>query len=151
MAVITMHNAELKIDNGIGGSLTSYHAQCTKATLTTTPKTGEHFTFGTRGGRQTVGGYSNVVEVTVRNETTATSLYGILMAIVASGTLATYGGTLSFQLGAPDIATTGSHLYSGEVVAVDAGTPVTGEAGKGEVQTTTFKLNVDGNITYAVV
>lgn len=150
MATTVLHNFQFKLDNGIGGSLTDYSSQIIKLTTTLKLNAGEHFVFGTRDSYRTIGGKSHEIKLTVRVETTATSLYGILMGIAESGTLATYNGTLTFQLGTPDIATTGSHTATGECKVISAGDPWKAEAGKGEIQMCEFSLGGDGAITYAV-
>lgn len=151
MATIVYHNAVLNVDNGIGGSPTAYSSQCTKITTTLKVNAGEHWVFGTRDSDRSVGGKSHVIKPTVRVETTATSFYGILMAILESGTLATYNGELTYQLGVPDFTSSGSHTWTGECKVIGAGNIVMGEAGKGEVQTCDFELGTVRTVTYAVV
>jgi hypothetical protein len=151
MATVTYHSAVLNVDNGIGGTPTAYSSQCTKIATTLKVNAAEHWTFGTRDSQRSVGGKSHEIKPTVRVETTATSFYGILMAILESGTLATYNGTLTYQLGVPDFTSSGSHTWTGECKVVGAGDVVMGEAGKGEVQTCDFTLGTDGAVTYAVV
>lgn len=146
-----MHQFKFTLDNGIGGSLTDYSGQCTKATAPTVKiNAGEHWVFNSRDSLRTIGGKSTTIKITVRAETTATSLYGILLAIAHSGTLATYNGTLSFLLGAPDTTTTGSHTWAGECKVIDVGNVVPAEAGKGDIMVCEFTLGGDAAITYAV-
>lgn len=152
MAIITMHRFKFTLDNGIGGSLTDYSSQITKASAPTVEiMAGKHHTFAARDGNRSIGGKETELKITVRYETTATSLYGILMAIAHSATVATYDGTLSFLLGAPDTTTSGSHTWAGECKVIKAGVAIPGEAGKGDIMTCEFTLGGDGTITYAVV
>lgn len=150
MATIVHHNAVLNVDNGIGGTPTAYHSQCTKIASTLKVNAGEHWVFAGRGSNRTVGGISHTIKPTVRVETTATSFYGILTTILESATLTTYNGTLTYQLGVPDFTSSGSHTWTGECKVISGGS-VTAEAGKGDVQTCDFELGTDGAVTYAIV
>jgi hypothetical protein len=151
MAVITKHQHKFTLDNGIGGSLTDYSSQITKVEAPGVDiNSAVHHTFSSRDGNTTVGGKTTTLKITVRVETTATSLYGILQGIAHSSTPATYNGTLSFLCGSPDTTTTGSHTWSGECKVTKMGSPIPAEAGKGDAMVCEFTLGGDGTITYAV-
>jgi hypothetical protein len=152
MATITMHQFKFTLDNGIGGTLTDYSGQITKATAPDVEiMEAKHHTFASRDSNRTIGGKNTEIKITVRVETTATSLYGILTGIAHSATFATYNGQLSFLLGSPDTTTSGSHTWSGECKVIKVGTLLPAEAGKGDIQTCEFTLGGDGTITYACV
>ncbi len=150
MAVLVQGQFVFKLDNGIGGSPTDYSSQITEIDVPFKINAGEHWTFGSRDSQRTVGGRSHEIALTVRVQDTATSLFGILMAVAESVVQANFNGTLTFQLGVPDFTTTGSHTLTGESKIIDGGTPWSGKAGKGDVQTAKFKLGADGAVTYAV-
>jgi hypothetical protein len=150
MALATLHQFQFYLDAGIGGSITDYSGAITKISTSLDVQAGEHWTFAGRDSNRSVGGKSHTIKITVRVETTATSLFGYLMGIAQSGTLATYNGTLTFRLGTPDFATTGSITATGECKVIGAGSPWMAEAGKGDIQTCEFTLGTDGTVTYAV-
>lgn len=150
MATVTLHQFQFRLDNAVGGSLTDYSGQVTKVEVPVEIMSATHHTFASRDANATVGGKKTTIKATVRVETTASSLYGILMAIAHSATLATYNGTLSYSIGTPDTSTTGSHVMSGECKVTKIGSPLKAEAGKGEIQTVDVELTTDGTVTYAV-
>ncbi len=149
MTILTQHQFMFTLDNGVGGSLTDYSSQITECEVPQKINAGEHFTYDIRHSKRSVGGLSTSIKVTVRVETTATSLYGILVGIGNSGTITTYNGTISFLLGTPATTGTGAHTWAGECKVISMGGLKT-KAGEGAIQTCQFELGGDGAITYAV-
>ncbi len=151
MATVPNHQIVFKLDNGIGGSLTDYGGQITEIDLPVEIMSASHHTFASRYQNATVGGLKHTIKIKVRVETTATSLHGILFMNAHSATPATYNGTYTFQVGTPDVTTTGSLTLTGECKLTKAGSPYKAGAGKGEIQICDYELTTDGALTPGVV
>lgn len=150
MSGYAQHNAFFSLDNA-AGTPTDYSSSIIEFNVSVKPNLGEHFTFGSRGGQQTVGGYSGDLSIKVKADITATALVSILNTWGLSPTLSVYGASKSFVASYPDNVTAGSHRVSGEVLPNDFGNLVMGKAGAGDVQAQDFKFKTDGTVTYAVI
>lgn len=146
-----MHLGVVKFDNA-AGSITDYSAEVIAATLNMKPMLGEHHVLGTRGGIQTVGGYTGDITIDVETNTGTTAAYYVLNIWALSATTATYTASKSFEFYSPDSSTSGSVKYTGEMFPSDLGNGIDLGAGKGDVQKASFKLKTSGNLTaYTVV
>lgn len=150
MSGYAQHNGYFSLDNA-AGSPTDYSSEVIEASLNIKPMTGEHHTLNSRGGQQTVGGYSGDLSLKIKLGITATALVSVLNTWMLSSTLPVYSTSKSFILSVPDNATAGSHRYSGEVIGVDMGAVAMASGGKGDVQSQDVKFKTDGTITYAVI
>lgn len=137
----------VKLDNA-SGTLTDYSSAIESANMGFTGNAQPFYTLGSHFAQTPDSKKAWTVDLTMFAEIGATGIYGMITAWVINNAIP---GAKTISIGVPDLTTTGSITYTGEVKCNSIPQMIQVNAAGGQPQRATVQLMGDGTLTQAVV